>query len=82
VTDKTLDDRCRDINTRLGIDPDDWRAVGRVERDSAYGETGVVQVINEARGMRVLLGYGTKREALRFLDGMIAALRITQGATP
>lgn len=70
------------VNRMLGIENPNWNVPGSVELDGAYGGHRVDQVTSEGHSVTPLsgFGYGTLRECANFLDGMIAALRITQGS--
>lgn len=76
ITNAHLIAKIETINNMLGVKDVDYRTVGAVRLEGAYGGTGVSRVVNEAGGVSTLHHYGTKREANIFLSGMIASLRI------
>lgn len=79
ITTAHLEAKVATINAMLGVENPSYNVPGTIEIAGAYGGTAVHQVVNTGHGVSILTGYGTKREAGMFLDGMIAALRITQG---
>lgn len=77
ITKAHLEAKVSIINDTLGTNPKAWNVIGTVQLYSAYGATGVHRVMNTVGGVDDLMGgLGASREVSRFLDGIIAGLRL------
>ena len=71
ITSAVLDQKVANVNRLLG------EPFFQVQLYRAYGATAVERVIPGSTGTENLSGFGTAREAAKFLDGMRAALLLT-----
>lgn len=83
ITKSHVESKVGIVNGMLGFDtladtPLPYNTVGAIRLYGAYGGYGVHRVMNEAGGVTELAPIGTLREAAKFLDGMIAVLRIVR----
>jgi len=88
TTQAELDTLVRQINEALGRPIASWTRhdetsiytanVGNIHLSQAYGGVQVVEMVNEAGGIRALTSYhGPKREAAMFLRGMLAGIALS-----
>ena len=81
-----LENMVTSINKMLGLPETQYTKkgseyipnIGNLHIDGAYGGVGLHQMYNDGGGIEAIKhGYGTKPEMDIFLQGMVAALRLT-----
>lgn len=73
ITKKHLTAKVALVNAQLGYTEP---TIGSIRLYGAYGGTAVHQLMNQSGGVNALSELGTMRETARFLDGMLAVLRM------